>query len=129
MDNLMKIQNVLKSTASLHGGEDQVFMAFQLALCAHMTLEQQGKFLQDAKHRGLLDDNGELVKNRQGMMTFSVKTNIEKFDVKAESLGRAESQVVSVLQAYEFDSVATITTPTGREFHIKKTGEEITFNA
>ena len=61
-DTIQKIQNTLKSTAGVHGGDDTIFMLMQLILCGHTSLEKQAVFLEDAKNRGLLDSEGNLIK-------------------------------------------------------------------
>lgn len=60
-ENVKRIHKVLDTTASVNGGDNEVFRVFELALCGHMTLEQQASFLEDAKNRGLLNENGELI--------------------------------------------------------------------
>jgi len=55
MQTQEKIQELKVFLAAQLGGDSLAFRMLDVAICGHMPLEQQAKFLQDIKNRGLFE--------------------------------------------------------------------------
>lgn len=51
-----KIQELKSTLASKLGGDSLAFRMLDVAICGHMSIEEQEKFLVDINARGLIED-------------------------------------------------------------------------